>query len=249
MISENYKVSIITSSFNSEKTILKALKSVQRQTYKNIEHIYIDGASTDETLNIIKKNIRKNDILISEKDKGIYDALNKGVISSSGDIIGFVHSDDFLKYEFIIEEIVEIFFKKKCDAVYGDIEYLTNSNRRIRHWKSKRFSKNSLKNGWMPPHTSLFLKKDFLNSKNLFDDQYQISADYDLILKLFKNPNFKSEYLSKTVTSMRIGGASNKNLSEILKKMKEDYLIIKKNDIGGLNTIFVKNLRKLDQFF
>ena len=155
------KISIITVCYNSEKTIYDAINSINMQTYPNIEHVFIDGLSTDETLDVIKINSKRDNIIISEPDKGIYDALNKGILNATGDIIGFLHSDDVLNESNTIEDIVNTFNIESVDGVYGDLLYVDkqNINKIIRNWKSCIFEKELLNKGWMPPHPTLFLKK------------------------------------------------------------------------------------------
>ena len=246
------KVSIITATYNSEKTIEKCMNSVLNQTYKNIEYIIMDGQSKDDTLDIIKlkKELHTNIIVNSEKDKGIYDALNKGITRATGDIIGFVHSDDFLAKKNIIEIIVDAFIKFNVDGVYGDLHYvaLNNTNKVIRNWISQPFSDKLLNRGWMPAHPTLFLKKDIYNKHGFFNLKYKIAADYDFMLRIFKNELNTWHYLPETIVKMRIGGKSNKNLSNIIQKTKEDYNAAKENKLKNpAYVIFVKNLSKIKQ--
>ena len=247
------KLSIITATFNSEDTIERCLNSVIDSNIYNYEHIIIDGVSNDKTINIIKKyqKINPNIKLISELDKGIYDALNKGIIKSTGDIIGFLHSDDFFQTKFILSEIISRVEKENLDGIYGDLNYVNGDipPKIIRRWRSNDFNLRFLKNGWMPPHPTLFLKKQVYKKYGLFNLNYKISADYDFMLRILKVVNLKVQYLPKVVTSMQLGGASNKNLKNILMKMKEDLKILKYNNIGGLLSLFLKNIRKLRQFF
>lgn len=249
------KITIITATYNNEKTIKSCLLSVVRQSYESIEYVIIDGGSNDETLNIIKRfKFNYQNILfkiISESDKGIYDALNKGISEANGDIIGFVHSDDILASEEILQQIVDEFKKNKIDGVYGDLQYVSHSNLDdiIRYWKSKPFNYQLLKTGWMPAHPTLFLKKFIYKRYGGFDTSYKISADYNFMLAILKNPDLKFGYLSKVITKMRVGGASNRNLKNIIRKTKEDYRAIRYNEIGGLLTLILKNTSKIKQFF
>lgn len=253
MMNGDYLVSIITATYNSAEVIESCLRSVLNQDYSKIELVIIDGKSSDETLLKVKKvsNKYNNIHVLSEKDKGIYDALNKGVDLAKGDVIGFVHSDDFLASKDIINNIVSIMKSEKLDGVYGDLQYVDKSNTRkiIRNWKSCDFEPDVLKKGWMPPHPTLFLKREVYEKYGSFNLSYKISADYDFILRIFKNPELKLGYLPKVITKMRVGGASNRSLKNIIKKSKEDYRAITGNNVGNFLTLIRKNTSKIKQFF
>lgn len=248
------KVSIITATYNSAESIELCLESIRSQTYSNIEHIIIDGNSNDNTLEKIKNFPYKPYKIICEKDNGIYEALNKGIKYANGDIIGFLHSDDFFANNEVLEDVAETFKNNNIDAVYGDLEYVSQKSviKTIRKWKSSPFKFKYLNNGWMPPHPSLYVKKDIINSLGGFDTSFKISGDYMFILKAFKMPNFNSKYIPKVFIKMRIGGVSNKSLSKILLKSKEDWIALRKNHFGFFSSIKVlmfKNISKLIQFF
>jgi glycosyltransferase len=244
-------VSIITATQNSADSIKSCLDSVLNQNYINIEYIIIDGKSNDRTLKIIKKLAHTQIKIFSEKDDGIYDALNKGINIATGDIIGFVHSDDFLASNDIINNIASMINSENLDGVYGDLQYVDKNNLQkvIRNWRSCEFNQGLLKNGWMPPHPTLFLKKEVYQKHGLFDPSYRISADYDFMLRVFKDSELKFGYLPKVITKMRVGGASNRSLKNIIKKSKEDYRAIRINDIGNFLTFIKKNISKIKQFF
>ena len=248
------KVSIITATYNSAKTISDTLNSIINQSYLNIELIIVDGASNDNTLEIVNSLLHKTNrekIIISESDKGLYDALNKGLSIASGDIIGFLHSDDIFNSSDTISQIVECFLNKKITCVYGDLVYTKQNdlNQVVRLWKSKSFTPNLLKYGWMPAHPTLFLKKEVYQKHGNFNLSYTIAADYDFMVRILSDYSLKFYYYSKIITKMRLGGASNTNLKHIIKKTKEDYIIVKSNGIGGILTIFRKNFSKINQFF
>ena len=247
------KVSIITATYNSAKYIASSLNSIFNQDYKDIECIIIDGDSKDQTKSIIKTYQRKNlnITLVSEADNGIYDALNKGIKLATGDLIGFVHSDDNLASPHIISELVLAIKEKQAFGVYGDIQYVSqlDTSKLIRDWKSCVFSKSLLKKGWMPPHPTLFLKKEVYQKHGNFNQNYKISADYDFMLRVLKDKTLRFVYLPKVIVKMRVGGASNKNLKNIIQKTKEDYKAITSNKIGNLVTLFLKNYSKFKQFF
>ncbi len=247
------KVSIITATYNSAKTLAICMDSVLTQSYLDIEYILVDGESTDETIYLIEEMANNHNNLkwISEPDKGIYDALNKGIAMASGEIIGFVHSDDFFANNTIIEVIVKAFNKHNVDGVYGDLHYVSFENRDkvIRNWKSQQFKPRLLKNGWMPAHPTLFLKTKVYKDKGLFDLSYKIAADYDFILRIFTEKKYRFYYLQETITKMRVGGASNKSLKNIVQKSKEDYKAAKTNGLQlPFKVILSKNLSKIPQW-
>ncbi|MFW5820256.1 MAG: glycosyltransferase family 2 protein [Bacteroidota bacterium] len=245
------KVSIITATYNSSETISDCLKSLNVQNYKDIEHLVIDGASRDETLNLVDSMKERKTKIISEPDEGIYHAMNKGIVLSSGDIIGFLHSDDFFKEDDVLQKITDRFLKGSPDIVYGDLFYVSKNNpeKVIRKWKSGEFNPKSLKYGWMPPHPAVFMKKEVYKEYGNFDLKYKISSDYEHMVRIFKNRDLKISYLPEVITCMKIGGASNRNLQNIINKIKEDYDIIKRYNLAGPLTLSMKNLRKLNQFF
>tara|TARA_B100000886_G_C20342974_1_gene457432 strand:+ start:299 stop:982 length:684 start_codon:yes stop_codon:yes gene_type:complete len=225
--------------------------SFQNQNFQNKEHIIIDGGSTDGTVNIIKKNKKKNIKLISSSDKGIYDALNKGLKISNGKIIGILHSDDFYENKFVLKNVFNAFKSSDADLVYGDLLYISKNfpYRKIRYWRAGEFFKNNLNNGWMPPHPAVFIKSTVLKKIGGYNLNYKISSDYDFLLRALSNKNIKKYYLPKTLVKMRIGGKSNNSLRNLMNKSLEDYQIIKKNNLGGIFTLFKKNYSKIRQFF
>lgn len=244
------KITIITATYNSFPVISDCIKSISSQQNVNIEHIIIDGGSTDATLSEVKKSTI-NTTIISEPDNGIYDALNKGIGRATGDIIGFLHSDDMFSNATTLSDICEKFKNQKIDVLYGDLDYInsSDSSKVIRSWRSKKFSPINLYFGWMPPHPTLFVKKEVYQEVGKFDVSYSISADYDFCIRLFKIKRLSVYYFQKNITKMRVGGASNKNLNNILLKMKEDRKICKTHHIGGWYTVLFKNIRKLPQLF
>ena len=243
------KISIITITYNSAKTLSRALESVQSQTYPEIEHVIVDGASTDGTKSLIENYAKhhKNVRWISEKDKGIYNALNKGIAMSTGDVIGFLHSDDMLKSADSIGHIAAAFEDPKVDVVYGDLEYC-HGEKVTRRWKSNPFNPHSLKYGWMPPHPTVYVRKEVYKQVGEYDEWFRISADYDMMLRIF-SAGYTSRYLPEVLVSMEVGGASNKDAKARLSKTQEDFIVLKKNHVGaGYLTVACKQLRKLRQF-
>ncbi|MCX7986797.1 MAG: glycosyltransferase [Bacteroidales bacterium] len=244
------KISIITATYNNKNTIEDTLHSLLTQTYKNLELIIIDGASSDGTLEIIEQYKNQVDIIVSEKDKGVYDALNKGLKLANGEVIGFLHADDTFYTTNTLALIASAFTSDGTIAVYGDLLYVDRNEpaKVIRYWRSKSFAVNLLQNGWMPAHPTLFFRRRVISEIGLFDTQYQIAADYDYMLRmLLFYPSSSFRYIPSVITCMKVGGKSNRSIKNILQKMKEDYLIIKKHNIGGICTLLLKNITKLSQ--
>lgn len=245
------KFSIITATHNSAKTLQRCINSVVNQTYQDIEYILVDGASTDGTLDIIKSNKDFITKFVSEPDAGIYDALNKGINLATGDVVGFLNSDDEFADEHVIEWIAEVFECQHCDAIYGDLVYQTNSLQPniVRYWKSNRFRISCLKYGWMPPHPTLYCKKNVYDKLGRFDTSFHVSADYDFILRLFKQSALRKCYFPKVLVKMTVGGTSNGSFCKMMRKSREDYRVIRKNRVGvSVLTLVCKNVRKLMQF-
>lgn len=247
------KISIITATFNSQDFILDALESYQCQNYTSKELIIVDGCSSDNTLKLIKSTNCKIDKLIIEEDNGIYSALNKGITHATGDVIGFLHSDDYYADPYVLSNVMDVFHNNhNLSAVYGNLDYVDcqNPSRIVRSWKSKAYHDNLLKQGWMPPHPSLFVSKSWYHHVGGFEEKYIISSDYDSILKFFSNQNFTSYFLNKTLMKMRTGGVSS-SLKNISRKSYEDYLILKDHNSSikqALLILLMKNLSKLSQF-
>lgn len=245
-------VSIITATSNSEDTIRGCLESIAIQDYPKIELIIIDNESNDNTLKIIN-SFDFSDMavkVISEPDKGIYDALNKGIQNASGEIIGFLHSDDFYFNSRSITDVVNCFNETKPTGVYGDLIYVKKHdiNKVVRTWKSRSFNINLLTKGWMPAHPTLFLRSEVYDRYGFFNTDYKISADYEFMLRILNNTELKFNYLSKTIIKMRVGGASNRNIKNITIKSLEDLKAIRSNNVGGIFTLILKNISKVSQF-
>jgi glycosyltransferase len=255
------KISIITAVYNNKEHIESCINSVKSQTYKNIEYIIIDGGSTDGTINNLElktlaigkrsKNEIENFIFISEPDNGMYEAINKGIKFATGDIIGLLHSDDLFYDEHVIEKIAGVFKEEEVDSVYSDLVYVykDNPDKVLRYWKAGEFNYGLLKNGWMPPHPTFFVKKKIYDEFGGFDSSYKIAADYDLIMRFLAKHKISTAYLPEVTIKMRAGGKSNKSLNNIFRKSSEDYKALKQNDFPfPLYTLVCKNIRKLPQF-
>jgi glycosyltransferase involved in cell wall biosynthesis len=247
--SDDLKISVITVSYNSAKTIGATIDSVNQQTHANIEHVFIDGGSTDNTVDIIKSTSKVTSRIVSEPDQGIYDALNKGLALATGHIVGFLHSDDYFAHEDVLKKIAIAFAIESVDAVYSDLQYVSQSSEAkvVRNWRTQHFTEARLKRGWMPPHPTLYVKKQWYDAIGGFDLRYKIAADYYSVLQLFSIPHFKSTYIPETLVKMRVGGVSNGSLKNIVLKSREDYSALTRSGVGGGGSLLLKNLRKLTQ--
>lgn len=245
------KISIITVTYNCANTLIDTIKSVNQQSARYlIEYIVVDGASSDNTVSIIKDNEHQIDRWISEKDNGIYDAMNKGLKMASGEWVGFLHADDLFYEPNTIERLLNNIDYNEYNVAYGNLNYIQEEppHKVVRFWQSQNFTSKLLKRGWMPPHPTVYIKKELINEVGYFNTNYKISADYDYMLRLFSNKKTSSFFCDFIIVNMRLGGVSNNSIKNIIRKSKEDYSAITSNKIGGLYTLFVKNFSKLTQF-
>lgn len=244
------KFSIITAVRNREATLGQALDSLEGQSLRNYEHIVQDGGSTDGTLALLEARPDPRRWLVSARDKGIYDALNKALTRATGDVIGLLHSDDFLAHPEVLARVAAQFKETGADAVYGDLDYVSASDpsRIIRHWKSGEYHPGKLKRGWMPPHPALFLRREVITKWGGYDTSYRIAADYDSVLRYFGKGNISAVWLPEVLVKMRVGGESNRSLEHIWRKSREDYRALRTNGVGGIGALAWKNFGKLGQF-
>jgi glycosyltransferase len=244
------KISVITAVYNRFATIGEALDSVRTQTWPDVEHVVIDGASTDGTLELLKARRNEIAVLVSEPDKGIYDALNKGIERATGDVIGLMHSDDLYVDDNVLADVAAAFADPQIDAVYGDLDYVAqgDTSKVIRRWRSGSYTPALLARGWMPPHPTLYLRRRVIERWGAFDASYRIAADYELVLRYFGRGGIRPIYVPRVLVKMRLGGESNRSISRILRKSGEDYRALRLHRIGGLVTLARKNLSKLGQF-
>ena len=245
------KVSIVTPTYNSAKTIVDTILSVNKQDYANIEHIIIDGGSKDNTLELIRNTPNRVKKIISEPDKGIYDAMNKGVALATGDIVGILNSDDFYNSNDVIAKVVKTFQEGEYEGVYGDLEYVDarNTNRVVRYWESKAYKEGLFKKGWHPAHPTFFVKKEVYDKYGNFNLKYKIGADYEIMLRFIEKNRIKVAYIPETLVKMRVGGASNQSIKNIIKANIECYNAWKDNVLSILPFVFIlKPLSKTLQY-
>jgi glycosyltransferase len=244
------KVSIITVAYNSAATIASTLASVEEQTHPDIEHIVVDGRSTDATMAIVERYRARLAHVVSEPDQGIYDAMNKGIALATGGIVGFLNADDVLNDAGAVAGIAAA-AAAGADVVYADLVYVRNDDLRriVRRWRSGAFHRSRLSFGWMPPHPTFYVRRSLLHEVGGFDTSLRIAADYDLMLRCLTRPATTVAYLPQVVVRMRTGGVSNATLTSMMRKSREDLLALRRHRVGGWMTLFAKNLRKLPQYF
>jgi len=244
------KISIVTVSYNSAATIADTMRSIAGQSHPDIEHIVVDGGSKDDTVAIVKTADSRGARIVSEPDRGIYDAMNKGLLMASGEFVGFLNADDMLASTDTVARIAAE-ASAGADVVYGDLVYVHKDRPGdvIRYWNSGAFSRERLRYGWMPPHPTLYVRRSVQQALGNFDLRLRIAADYDFMLRCLSQPGLHVRYLPRVLVRMRTGGASNRSLKALRNKSREDLFALRKNGIGGWMTLLCKNGRKLPQFF
>lgn len=247
-------ISIITATFNSAKTLKDTIQSVLRQTNKDFEYLIIDGGSTDETIDIVKSyesEFSGRLKWISEKDQGIYDAMNKGIKMASGDVVGILNSDDYFTSDDILQTVDNAFKSHEIDAIYGDIHFIRDGNPQkcVRYYSSRMFRPFWLRFGFMPAHPSFYCKREIFDKAGLYSLDYKIGADYEMMVRLFKKYRIMSQYINKDFVTMRTGGASNNNVRSRITLINEDVKACKENGVYT-NSLFVmlKFMYKIFEF-
>lgn len=247
-------ISIITATFNSAKTLKDTIQSVLRQTNKDFEYLIIDGGSTDETIDIVKSyesEFSGRLKWVSEKDQGIYDAMNKGIKMASGDVVGILNSDDYFTSDDILQTVADAFKCQEIYAIYGDIHFIRDGNPQkcIRYYSSRMFRPFWLRFGFMPAHPSFYCKREIFDKAGLYSLDYKIGADYEMMVRLFKRLKIKTLYVNKDFVTMRTGGASNTNVRSRLTLIEEDVKACRENGIYT-NRFFImlKFLYKIFEF-
>ena len=243
------KVSIITVVYNGAPYIEDCIKSVISQSCGDIEYIIIDGKSTDETLEIINRYKDRIDVVVSEKDDGHIYAMNKGLKMATGDIVGFLHSDDFYASPNIIDKVENAFKIRNVDSVYGDLLYVDKENPRkvVRYWKDKQYNIKRIKHGWMPAHPTFFVKREIYKKHGTLDTSFKIAMDYELVLRFFYKYKISALHVPEVFVKMRYGGVSNRSIRNIIRKTCEDYRACRMYGLG-IGTVLMKNVFKIPQF-
>ena len=246
------KVTLITATYNSQKYLEDCIVSVINQRYKNIEHIIIDGKSKDGTVAILEKYNAHIAKWISETDRGMYDAINKGMEMATGDIIGILNSDDMLDSDEVMGWIVNAFKEQQVDSIYGDLEYVdsTDTNKIYRIWKGKEYNRNLFRSGWMPAHPTFYFRTELFKKYGGYENHYFSAADYEFMARYLYKFKISSYYLPKLIVKMRRGGQSNSSFRQSFRANRRDYLAMKKNNIPFAFIVSIlKPLSKVHQYY
>jgi glycosyltransferase involved in cell wall biosynthesis len=228
------KISIITAVRNAAGTVESALRSVQQQTYRDYEHIVVDGLSTDGTLEIVERHSAGLAQVISERDSGIYDAFNKGLQLATGEVVAFLNADDYYATPDVLQWVHEAFRRGHPGAVFGDVAYVRpeEPGRVVRHYSSAAFTPRRLRYGWMPAHPSLFLRRSLFEKFGAFDTSYRIAGDFELVARLFGRGKVDFAYVPRVFVTMRTGGASTRGIRSTMTINREILRACRQNDIA-----------------
>lgn len=246
------RFSLVTVSFNSAATIRDTIESVVAQSHPDIEYLVIDGGSTDATVEIVKQYEDRVDVFVSEKDRGIYDAMNKGLRLATGDVVAFINSDDFYADGDVISRVNAVFESTGTQCVFADLDYVhrEDTKRVVREWRSRPFSPGAFRRGWHPAHPTFFVKREVFSSFGGFDEEFRISADYELMLRFLEARSIRSQYLPSVLVKMRDGGQSNRSAMNIIKANIECYRSFAKNKLPASPLVMIrKPLSKFGQLF
>lgn len=243
------KISIITTCFNREKSIRDTIESVLSQTYPEVEYIIVDGASKDSSVEIIRSYGDEITTFISEPDKGMYEAINKGIGLATGDIIGLMHSDDTFYDSEIVSKIAKAFEQNQPDIVYGNGIYVDENNHEklVRNWISGNYNKKKMKRGWLPLHPTVYVKREVFEKIGLYDESYRIAADSDMLVRMLYNNNFNVYYLNTYIVRMQMGGLST-SVKTQKKKWAEDLRLYRSHGLHPYRALTGKILSKIPQF-
>jgi glycosyltransferase len=244
------RLSIVTAVRNRAGTIGGSIASTLGQTGVDLELVVQDGASTDGTLAEIARFDDPRIALVSERDAGLYDALNRGIARARGDVVGLMHSDDWFAAPDVLARVARAFDDPAVDGVYGDLDYVAVADpaRIVRRWRAGAYDPGRLRWGWMPPHPTLYLRRRVYDRWGAFDTGFRIAADYEAMLRYLVRGGVRLAYVPEVLVKMRLGGESNRSLGRILLKSREDLRAMRRHGIGGAGTLAAKNLRKLGQF-
>jgi glycosyltransferase len=243
-------ISVITAVLNKAQTLQAALRSVHGQSWPDVEHIVVDGGSTDGSLEIVERERAGIAKLLPGPDGGLYDALNKGIRAATGDVVGFMHADDVYATPEALARVAAMFADPAIEAVYGDLEYVSkdDASRVTRYWRAGAYSREQLAQGWMPPHPTFYVRREVYERLGGFDTRFRISADYENMLRLLWKGKVRAAYVPEVLVRMRLGGMSNATLFQMLRKSREDYAAMRQHGINGLHALLLKNVTKLPQF-
>lgn len=246
------KVSVITCCLNAESTITDNILSVNQQSFKDIEHLIIDGSSKDDTITLVRRLSNRNPIIFSEKDSGPLEAFNKGILLSTGDIVGFLNSDDFFMDSHVVEKIVQTFEDPKVMGCYANLIYVDRQNVNItrRNWRLGPYSEHALKKGWAPAHPTFYVRRSVFNMIGNFSKQFSKNSDFEFALRFFFRHRLKAKYINENWVCMRMGGISNRTLRHILIQNYENLRACRFHGLQiGWNYILIRIFSRLKQFF
>lgn len=245
------KISVITAMYNSEATVADNIRSVNAQTHPDIEQIFIDGASTDRSVQVAQQTAQKPFKLISEPDDGIYDAFNKGISLATGDVIAFLNTDDFYAADDILAQVAGLFESQDTDAVYGDLVYVrpNNTDKVSRYWKSGSCQKDAFLKGWLPPHPTFMCKREMYDKFGVFDTNLKIAADYELMFRFIQRHQISLAYLPRVLVKMRSGGRSN-TIKGVIRANREVFQAFRQNGYPiHWRASLMKPVSKVAQYF
>ena len=245
------KISVVTAVYNRRETVAEAIRSVASQSC-DLEYVVIDGMSSDGTDEVIQQHVSSIHTSVREQDGGIYDALNKGVATSTGDVVGFLHADDLLADDQAIERVQEKFESGDFDAVYGDLLYVDfgDTNKIVRYWKSGEFNRNKFRFGWMPPHPTVYLRKEIYEAFGNYRTDFGSGADYECMIRLLYGQKLRVGYVPHVQVKMRVGGASNASVKNRLDANQSDRQAWLENGFKApIGLRFTKPLSKLSQYW
>ncbi|MBX3466759.1 MAG: glycosyltransferase [Planctomycetes bacterium] len=242
------RISVVTAVLDRASVVAGCLRSVLEQSHPDVEHVIIDGGSRDGTLDVIRANDSRVGRLISEPDGGLYEAINKGIAAATGDVVGILGADDVYAAPTTLARVVEAFEATGVESCFGDLVYVGADGRRVvRTWRSSPFRPGLFLRGWMPPHTTFFVRRDVYAKLGGYDPRLRIAADYELMLRYLERARVSSTYLPEVLVRMRVGGASNAPRN-LLRKSAEDCLALLKNGyLSAPLVVACKNLRKIPQ--
>jgi len=247
---KDLRISLITVVYNAEDTISRCIESVIAQNYPSLEYIVIDGGSSDHTVQIINNYKKYINVFISEPDKGVYDAMNKGINCASGDIVGMLNADDFFAEPGILKLVAAAFAETNADILYGNLDLINPKGKIIRKWSSGLYTKGMFNFGWMPPHPTFYCKTGLFKKLGFYSLDYGTAADYELMLRFIHNHNLIIYYLNKVMVKMQCGGMSNKFPENRVRAWRNDLKAMRNNNISfPIIALIIKPLRKISQYF